>query len=85
MVLEWRADLVRSEDAERALAYWSSLWFDKIADATRKFDPGINVQCSFCEKYQREVRKLIAGPNVFICDECVGLCNDVINEERSST
>jgi ATP-dependent Clp protease ATP-binding subunit ClpX len=37
--------------------------------------------CSFCGKSQREVRKLIAGPSVFICDECVDLCNDIIREE----
>ena len=34
--------------------------------------------CSFCGKSQHEVRKLIAGPSVFICDECVELCNDII-------
>ncbi len=37
--------------------------------------------CSFCGKSQHEVRKLIAGPSVFICDECVDLCNDIISEE----
>jgi len=37
--------------------------------------------CSFCGKSQHEVRKLIAGPSVFICDECVELCNDIIREE----
>ncbi len=37
--------------------------------------------CSFCGKSQQEVRKLIAGPSVFICDECVDLCNDIIREE----
>ena len=37
--------------------------------------------CSFCGKSQNEVRKLIAGPSVFICDECVDLCNDIITEE----
>lgn len=37
--------------------------------------------CSFCGKSQHEVRKLIAGPDVFICDECVGLCDDIIREE----
>ena len=37
--------------------------------------------CSFCGKSQHEVRKLIAGPSVFICDECVALCNDIIEEE----
>ncbi|MGW8184429.1 MAG: ATP-dependent Clp protease ATP-binding subunit ClpX, partial [Burkholderiales bacterium] len=37
--------------------------------------------CSFCGKSQHEVRKLIAGPSVFICDECIELCNDIIREE----
>ena len=37
--------------------------------------------CSFCGKSQHEVRKLIAGPSVFICDECVELCNDIIRDE----
>ncbi|MFT5260248.1 MAG: ATP-dependent Clp protease ATP-binding subunit ClpX, partial [Gammaproteobacteria bacterium] len=40
--------------------------------------------CSFCGKSQNEVRKLIAGPSVFICDECVDLCNDIIREEAES-
>jgi len=41
--------------------------------------------CSFCGKSQHEVRKLIAGPTVFICDECVELCNDIIKEESKSS
>ena len=41
--------------------------------------------CSFCGKSQHEVRKLIAGPTVFICDECVELCMDIIREETKST
>ncbi|HPB98850.1 MAG TPA: ATP-dependent Clp protease ATP-binding subunit ClpX, partial [Polyangiaceae bacterium] len=40
-----------------------------------------NLSCSFCGKSQKEVKKLIAGPTVYICDECIGLCNDIINEE----
>jgi ATP-dependent Clp protease ATP-binding subunit ClpX len=40
-----------------------------------------NLTCSFCGKGQREVRKLIAGPTVYICDECIRLCNDIIAEE----
>ncbi|RTK97479.1 MAG: ATP-dependent Clp protease ATP-binding subunit ClpX, partial [Neisseriaceae bacterium] len=40
--------------------------------------------CSFCGKSQNEVRKLIAGPQVFICDECIELCNDIIREETQS-
>jgi hypothetical protein len=41
--------------------------------------------CSFCGKSQHEVRKLIAGPTVFICDECVDLCMDIIREENKSS
>jgi ATP-dependent Clp protease ATP-binding subunit ClpX len=50
-------------------------------------DSGKLLYCSFCGKSQHEVRKLIAGPSVFICDECVDLCNDIIREEvqESST
>ena len=40
-----------------------------------------NVKCSFCGKPQEVVKKIIAGPGVFICDECVGLCQDIIEEE----
>jgi ATP-dependent Clp protease ATP-binding subunit ClpX len=40
-----------------------------------------NLRCSFCGKSQKEVKKLIAGPTVYICDECIGLCNDIIAEE----
>ena len=40
-----------------------------------------NLHCSFCGKGQKEVKKLIAGPNVYICDECIQLCNDIIAEE----
>src|SRR3954466_10443365 len=39
--------------------------------------------CSFCGKSQHEVKKLIAGPSVFICDECIDLCNDIIRDETS--
>ena len=39
-----------------------------------------NLNCSFCGKSQKEVKKLIAGPTVYICDECIGLCNDIIAE-----
>ena len=40
--------------------------------------------CSFCGKSQHEVKKLIAGPSVFVCNECVNLCNDIIREEELS-
>ena len=48
---------------------------------TNSTDGGKLLYCSFCGKSQHEVRKLIAGPSVFICDECVDLCNDIIREE----
>jgi len=48
-------------------------------------DNGKLLYCSFCGKSQHEVRKLIAGPSVFICDECVDLCNDIIREEIQET
>jgi len=47
-------------------------------------DSKSTLYCSFCGKSQHEVRKLIAGPTVFICDECVELCNDIIREEAKS-
>ncbi len=47
----------------------------------RSGDGGKILYCSFCGKSQHEVRKLIAGPSVFICDECVELCNDIIRDE----
>ena len=43
------------------------------------------VKCSFCGKTQKQVKKLIAGPGVYICDECIDLCNDIIAEERDET
>ncbi len=48
---------------------------------TRTTDSSKILYCSFCGKSQHEVRKLIAGPSVYICDECVELCNDIIREE----
>jgi ATP-dependent Clp protease ATP-binding subunit ClpX len=48
-------------------------------------DPKNTLYCSFCGKSQHEVRKLIAGPTVFICDECVELCMDIIREESKTT
>jgi ATP-dependent Clp protease ATP-binding subunit ClpX len=50
-----------------------------------KGDDGKLLYCSFCGKSQHEVRKLIAGPSVFICDECVELCNDIIREEMQES
>jgi ATP-dependent Clp protease ATP-binding subunit ClpX len=52
-----------------------------MADNGKSNDNSKLLYCSFCGKSQHEVRKLIAGPSVFICDECVDLCNDIIREE----
>ena len=49
--------------------------------AEKRKDEHGGLSCSFCGKSQKEVKKLIAGPMVYICDECIGLCNDSIAEE----
>ena len=48
-------------------------------------DTGELLKCSFCGKSQKQVRKLIAGPGVYICDECIDLCNEIIEEELAET
>ncbi len=53
--------------------------------ATNSGESKNTLYCSFCGKSQHEVRKLIAGPTVFICDECVELCMDIIREETKTT
>jgi len=52
---------------------------------TTSGDSKNTLYCSFCGKSQHEVRKLIAGPTVFICDECVELCMDIIREEHKTS
>ena len=49
---------------------------DKKGSSTEK-----TLYCSFCGKSQHEVKKLIAGPSVFVCDECIDLCNEIIRDE----
>lgn len=52
-------------------------------DASAIREPATDLRCSFCNKTQADVRKLIAGPTVFICDECVDVCVDIMaNDER---
>jgi len=51
---------------------------------SRKKAEGDGLKCSFCNKSQRDVRKLIAGPTVYICDECVDICLDIIAEEKET-
>ncbi len=52
-----------------------------MSEPTEDTSNNANLTCSFCWKSQKEVKKLIAGPTVYICDECIGLCNDIIAEE----
>jgi ATP-dependent Clp protease ATP-binding subunit ClpX len=56
-----------------------------MSDEDTTNDSGKLLFCSFCGKNQNEVRRLIAGPSVYICDECVDLCNDIITEEAQTT
>lgn len=56
----------------------SDVWAEESKPPTKNRD----LQCAFCGKTQEEVRKLIAGPATFICDECVELCMDIIQEEH---
>jgi ATP-dependent Clp protease ATP-binding subunit ClpX len=48
-----------------------------------KYEGSELLKCSFCGKSQKQVKKLIAGPGVYICDECIELCNEIIEEELS--
>src|ERR1700744_3351004 len=54
-------------------------WVARIGDG------GDLLKCSFCGKSQKQVKKLIAGPGVYICDECIDLCNEIIEEELAET
>src|SRR5581483_44908 len=63
-------------------------WPERVGGTRRmaKFgDGGDLVKCSFCGKSQKQVKKLIAGPGVYICDECIDLCNDIIEEELAES
>src|SRR5881409_305086 len=50
-------------------------------DRMFRFGDGEKLKCSFCGKSQEQVRKLVAGPGVYICDECIELCTEIIEEE----
>ena len=54
-----------------------------MTDRTDEADAHGLMRCSFCDKSQLEVRKLVAGPGVTICDECVQVCVDIMSDERS--
>ncbi|MCK5323097.1 MAG: ATP-dependent Clp protease ATP-binding subunit ClpX, partial [Desulfobulbaceae bacterium] len=49
-----------------------------------KQNDDVEVNCSFCGKSQEDVKKLIAGPTVYICDECIELCNEIVREDRQA-
>ena len=66
-----------------SLSVASEIMSDKENDNDRKQDKLL--YCSFCGKSQNDVRKLIAGPSVFVCDECVELCNEIIREESEDS
>lgn len=58
---------------------------DQLEDSASRFaddDASQLLRCSFCDRDQNEVRKLIAGPSVFICDECVEVCSDIIADDN---
>ncbi len=57
----------------------------KVVTVARSADGADLLKCNFCGKSQKQVRKLIAGPGVYICDECIGLCNEIIEEELSDS
>jgi hypothetical protein len=52
-----------------------------VAARLRGSRTGVTLYCSFCGKSQHDVAKLVAGPSVFICDECIGICRNIISEE----
>ena len=62
-----------------AMSMWSFL--RKGGSDEAESSPDKILRCSFCSKTQHDVRKLIAGPTVYICEECVDLCNDILAEE----
>lgn len=76
---ESRAEQVQpfTQEPELSFEEWAQGWIDRIVDEA----PGRTLRCSFCQKTQQEVRKLIAGPTSYICDECVALCSEILAEE----
>ncbi len=64
------------EEGEGSYATWVEDWIGIIFEEAK-----LVLRCNFCGKTRHEVRKLIAGPNCFICDECVGLCQEILAGE----
>jgi len=81
---QWRCVKARQEDVTGPVdiqVYASAPEGTRSADMPRIGDGGDLLKCSFCGKSQKQVKKLIAGPGVYICDECIDLCNEIIEEE----
>ncbi len=78
---QWRLEALSYKLADSRPTYEDQTSECEEAQSGKK---QVLLNCSFCGKTQHEVRKLIAGPNVYVCDECVALCNDIITEEASS-
>lgn len=74
-------DEERSEEEE--FQEWVSDWIQEIYREHERRQAG-TLTCSFCGKTREQVRKLIAGPTVYICDECVDLCQEILAEERAA-
>ena len=70
--------------APEAARVWDHRPGDRQALMARPTDTNEQLLCSFCGKSQRQVKKLIAGPGVYICDECIDLCNEIIDEELTT-
>ncbi len=56
-------------------------WIKRVFGRGRRSEVEPDVNCSFCGKHRREIRKLVAGPSVYICDECLGLCEQILDDE----
>lgn len=77
-VRSWKSDSEEGDPAEPE--EWLESWKTSVlAEANPTFP---SPTCSFCGKTNHEVKKLIAGPSCYICDECIGLCNDIIESEK---
>jgi hypothetical protein len=76
----------RDTSAPDLLEMWVQLWSMWISKGPQapKLPGTSDLSCSFCGKRQDQVEKLVAGPKVYICNECVGLCNDIIGFEDGS-
>ena len=72
-------------DPRRQVASGTLLEPREGASVARVGETSDLLKCSFCGKSQKQVKKLIAGPGVYICDECIDLCNEIIEEELSQS